>query len=343
MSQMTYSHVASPSALQHLAPGTALYYQGPNGQYVHIPNMGAYQQLAPGTAIYTASQAAPTAAPTTPSAAPQSDLSATGIMQSILGPLGLSGELGQWALNLYAQSGDWNYVASQLPSTPQFQARFPAWQTWAKEGHTAAQYVDYENTIYQAAQAAGLTPGTINQNTITSWIEGNVSASEGTQRINDAVKAVNGLDKNSQHYLAAQELGVSDGDLAAVWFDPKTALPLLENKLAAAQIGGAAYGAGINLNTGLADQLAKQGVSAGQAQTGFDQIANTQQLFAPLPGQAGQAMTQDQQVGAVFGTDASAAQQLANTAAQRKAVFQAGGGFTSSTNGITGVGAAKGA
>lgn len=341
---MTYSHVASPQALQNLAPGTALYYQGPGGQYVHIPNMGAYQHLAPGTAIYTASQAAATAAPSTPSAADtQSNLSATMIMQSILAPLGLTAELGQWALNLYAQSGDWNYVSSQLPNTPQFQTRFPAWGTWAKEGHTAAQYVDYENTIYQTAHAAGFIPGTINENTITSWIDGNVSAAEGVQRINDTVKAVNGLDKNSEHYLAAQELGVSDGDLASVWFDPKTSLPLLENKLAAAQIGGAAYGAGINLNTTLADQLAKQGVSASQAQSGFNQMANSQQLFAPLPGQAGQPMTQEQQVGGTFGTDAAAQQQIANVQAQRKAVFQAGGSFSSSSTGITGVGAAKGA
>lgn len=276
------------------------------------------------------------------STSPQ-DLTASGVIASILDPLGLASQLSQWALDTYAQSGDWNYVSSQLPSTPQFQARFPAWNTWSQEGGTAAGYVQYENSVYQSAHAEGITPGLITADTITNFINNKVSAPEVQQRLQDASKAVTALDPNSQSYLAAQELGISKGDLAAYFIDPKNALPLLEQKISAAQIGGAAANAGINLGTDLAGNLVNNGVSQSQAQSGFAQMANSQQLFAPLPGQQGSTMTQAQQVGATFGTDNAAAQQVAQTAAARKAAFNTGGGPTSTSTGFVGAGVNRGA
>lgn len=267
------------------------------------------------------------------------------LLQSVLTAYGLTGLDMNAAWQAYVNSGDnIDYLTNTwLPTQPAFQAAFPAWSTWSKQGHNVAQYVDYQNTVYAEAHAAGFPQGVVDKDTITQFIENGVSAGEAQQRILDAGKAVYQLDKNSQDYLKLHEAGFTDGDIAAVWFDPNKALPVLENQLAAAQIGGAANRAGIDLNTNTADQLAKLGVSANQAQQGFNTVANSQQLFAPLPGQQGQAMSQDQQVAGTFGTDAAAAQQIANTQAQRKAVFQTGGTFTSTSQGFTGAGAARGA
>lgn len=344
MSAMTFSHVANPAALAHLAPGTALYYQDSPGHYAHIPSMAAYQQLAPGTAIYTGT---PAAAPTTtapaaaqPTANTGIGLSAKATITQTLASYGL-GDLADWAWNLYLQSGSTDYVWSQLPQQPAFKQRFPAYQQLAASGRgiSVAQYLNYEQTVDQLAQAEGFPKGFITPDTVTNFLLGNVSTSEVQQRFKDATQVATQLPAQDVAYLQRMT-GLGTGDLAAYFIDPKQALPLLEQKIAAAQIGGAAARAGVNLDTDLATGLAQQGVSASQAQQGFDQFAQDQQLFAPLPGQAGSGMSQAQQVGAVFGTDAQATQALKATAAQRVATFQAGGSFSSNSTGFSGVGAA---
>jgi hypothetical protein len=213
-----------------------------------------------------------------------------------------------------------------------------------KEGRgiTVADYRNYINNAQDEAHAAGFPTGTITQDTITNWLLGGVNGQEAQQRILDASTAVHQLDKNSQSYLAMRELGVSDGEIASVFFDEKTALPLLENKLKAAQIGGAAMGAGIDAGTGLTNQLALSGVTAGQAQAGFAQLAQSQQLLSALPGQSGPTIGQDQAAQGILGTNGSAAQQLMNVANQRKAAFQQGGSFTATSTGVVGAGSAKG-
>lgn len=291
------------------------------------------------TQTQLAAQASTQAAQTS---AQQNQLSADGVMHSILDPLGLD-SLSQWALNMYAQSSDWNYVASQLPTTPQFQVRFPAWGKWQSEGGTAASYVSYENTVNQLAHQENLTPGLINQDTITNFINNGVSASEVQQRFQDATKAATGLDPNSEAYLRHQELGLTTGDLASIFIDPKQALPLLEQKLAGAQIGGAALNAGINIDTGLAGNLVNAGVSQSQAQSGFAAISNQQQLYSALPGQRGPSLDQTQQANAQFGLDPNAAQQVKNTAQQRLAAFQTGGAYASNSQGFVGAGTSRGA
>lgn len=290
---------------------------------------------------YLASGGGPSAAGGQPAAT----LDGKAILQTILDSYGLSGLDINAAWNAYVSSGDnIDYLTNTwLPTQKAFQAAFPAWEAWSKQGGTVASYVQYQNTVHQEARAAGFADGTIDQDTISAWINNGVSATEAQERILDASKVVNQLDKNSQEYLATREMGLSDGDLASIWFDPNKALPLLETKLAAAQIGGAAAGAGIGLGTSLAEQLARQGVTGQQAQQGFGDIANQQQLYGQLPGQQGAALSQAQQVGAEFGTDASAAQKVKQTAAQRVAAFQTGGGPAQTSQGFTGAGVSRGA
>lgn len=277
----------------------------------------------------------------------QATLDGRTMLQQFLANYGLSSINLDSAWNAYVSSGsNIDYWSNTwLPQQAAFKTAFPAYDQLMKEGRgiTVADYRNYQLNAYSEAHAAGFPDGTITQDTITNWLLGGVNAQEAQQRIQDASAAVHQLDKNSQSYLAMREMGVSDGDLAAVFFDEKTALPVLENKLKAAQIGGAATSAGIDAGTGLANQLALNGVTQNQAQAGFAQLANSQQLLSALPGQAGSTIGQDQAAQGIFGTDASAAQQLQNTANQRKAVFSAGGGFTSNSSGVTGAGQARGA
>lgn len=269
------------------------------------------------------------------------------ILQNFLTQYGLTGINLDSAWAAYVSSGsNIDYWANTwLPTTQAFKTAFPAYDQLMKEGRgiTVADYRNYQLNAYAQAHAAGFPDGVVNQNTITNWLLGGVNAQEAQQRIQDASAAVHQLDKNAQSYLTVRELGLTDNDLAAAFFDPNTALPVLENKLRGAQIGGAALNAGIDLNTGLANDLVNAGVSQSQAQTGFGAIANQQQLYQALPGQQGPTLSQDQQVGAQFGTNPGAAQQVKNTAAQRTAVFKQGGGVASTSQGLVGAGVAVGA
>jgi hypothetical protein len=317
---------------------TTVYSDGNGNITVNGVTMTAQQYLAQGGAAGFGMGAAQ------PS---QATLDGRTMLQQFLNNYGLSGINLDSAWNAYVSSGsNIDYWSNTwLPQQAAFKAAYPAYDQLMKEGRgiTVADYRNYQLNAYAEAHAAGFPDGTVNQDTITSWLLGGVNGQEAQQRILDASKAVNGLDKNSKAYLQLREMGVSDGDLAGVFFDEKNALPSLENKLAAAQVGGAAASAGFDLGTNLANQLALAGVSQPQAQQGFGQLANSKELLGALPGQTGPTISQDRATSAVFGQDANAARQLQRRAAQREATFQQGGGFTQTNQGFTGAGASKGA
>jgi len=82
--------------------------------------------------------------------------------------------------------------------------------------------------------------------------------------------------------------------------------------------------------------LAAQEISSAEARQGFANIAGAQQLFGALSSQE-QAISQEEQIGAVFGTNPAAAQRVRQRAAQRTAEFQGGGGFAAQGSEVTGL------
>lgn len=269
-------------------------------------------------------------------------LNGQAIVSQILAQYGLQ-SLASGALSAYINSGDSSdYLSYWITQQPAFNAAYPAYNQLAAEGKgiTLDDYQNYNQTVAQLSQAAGLPQGFITTDDITQYLLNGVSTSEVQSRFQDAAKIVNQLPAEDVNYLT-REVGVSQGDLAAYWINPTNALPLIEQKLAAAQVGGAAARAGTDLNTGLANQLSQLGVSSSQAQTGFDAINQQQQLYAQLPGQSQQAISQADQVGAQFGTNPTAGAQVAANAAQQRAQFASGGSFANSSTGYTGVGTAN--
>lgn len=327
-------------------PGQALYIQNPDGSFTHLSpgQLTHIEQTQPGVRIYSSSNATQPTTTVADQTATQSDqLSAKGIIAQTLDAVGL-GSLGSWAWQQYLTSGSVDYVMSQLPNQPQFQTMYPDYQQLAKNGvgMSVQQLHDYNVQMTQLASQFNLpagfaTPQIAAQYRLKGW---NISAVQ--EQFKEASAIVNNqLPQEDLNYLQ-NEIGLSKGDLAAYWINPDHALPLLQNKLASAQIGGAAARQGINLNQDLAAQLANQGVSGSQADQGFGHMATDQQLFHPLPGQPGQSFTQAQQVGAEFGTNGAAQQALAQARSDRLAPFQARGGFTGNSQGLVGAGTAIG-
>lgn len=231
-------------------------------------------------------------------------------------------------------------IGDALVNTPEFQARFPANAIRRAKGlpeYSVSEYIGMERGYKNAMQGSGLPSGFYDDSTdFSNLIAGDVSVAEVQDRINQGFRAVS--EANPEVIKQMKDLyGVGEGDLAAYFLDPEKATPLLTRQARAAQIAAEAQRqAQTTIGASQAELLAREGVTAQQAQTGFKQIAIEQQLYQGLPGETG-ALTLEEQMGAVFGTNEAARQRIETRRRQRQAQFEAGGGFAESQTGVVGL------
>jgi hypothetical protein len=185
-------------------------------------------------------------------------------------------------------------VALNLQNQPAFEATFPAIKQRVAAGLppiTPAEYLSTEDSYTQTLVSAGINPTSIDLNDL---IAKDVSPTELNDRIQQGYVAVAMAPQDVIHAMQSY-YGVTPGQLVQHFTDPDISESVLLQQAAAAQIGGAATGSGFMganqanmqtpVNAALAKQLAQQGVTYSQAQTGFAQLANEAQLYTPLPGQ----------------------------------------------------------
>jgi hypothetical protein len=160
-------------------------------------------------------------------------------------------------------------------------------------------------------------------------------------------------DPATRQALAAQ--GVDFGHLLAYYLDPKKAEPMLTNKANQAQLQGYAQKVGIaNLTPTMAQELTQQAKSTAnldgtfttaEEQKALDVAAQGQGLTATAPGGNAPTVDTNQLIGTKLagfgGTTQAEAQQAVQQAVQGQAApFNKAGGYSSSTQGVTGIGPA---
>lgn len=101
------------------------------------------------------------------------------------------------------------------------------------------------------------------------FIAGDVSPAELEDRIATAQNRV--INAPSDVKIALQQFypGITNGDILAYTLDPEKGLLDIKRKVTAAEIGGAALGAGLVTDVARAEELAKFGVTAEKAREGF--------------------------------------------------------------------------
>lgn len=232
-------------------------------------------------------------------------------------------------------------VLGRIRQTDQYKKRFAANAARRAAGYNAiseAEYVNLENSYRQLMRSSGLPQGFYDQaEDFTNLISGDVSVAELSNRINEGYLAVQ--QANPQVITEMRRLyGVDDSKLAAYFLDPTKATPILLRQAQAAQIAGeATLQAQRELTAVQAEQLAVAGVSPEQARQGFQTIAQAEELFVPLPGTTEQAITQEEQIAGVFGTQSAAQQRLRQRSRERAAAFEAGGRFAGQGTTVTGL------
>ena len=260
-------------------------------------------------------------------------------LQTLLSRFGL-GEL-QGAVQNIITSGavdisDPNAIIFAIRGESAYKRRFAANEARVRKGLPEldpASYVGLEEAYRDLMRANGLPVGFYDQQSdFQKLIEGDVSAAELQGRIQQGYRRVRDADPEVRRQM--RELyNVDDQALTAYFLDPEKAAPLLERQARAAEI--AARGreqARLQLTATQAEQLAARGITAEEAQARFAERGALEGLYTPMTGE--QAISDE--LGATFGYNVQARQDLERRRRERLAEFQGGGGFARTTGATSG-------
>lgn len=246
--------------------------------------------------------------------------------------------LTNWAILLIQDGASEAQIEIALWETPEFKNRFSGIFVREKAGLppiSPAEYLEYE---FIARQLSSTWDIPLNQSEINDLIGLDVSARELEERFNIASTAV---------YLTPPEdraefqrlFGVTTGQLAKYWMDPKKEFPLLQQQFVAGRIAGAAVRSGFGQITAeQATRLYQTGMQPEQAVEGFGQLYEMREVFQPIDATE-EELTRDQQIGLLAG-DSALAQLVETRARRRQAEFAGGGEFAAGQEGFKGTGAA---
>ena len=169
-----------------------------------------------------------------------------------------------------------------LRSTPEYQKRFAANKDRIAKGLTALnekEYLGLEDQYQNIMRNYGLpasyyAKGDLGrQEGFEKLIANDVSATELEDRVMTAQSRVINANPEIKQALRSFYPDITDGDILAYTLDPTKALTDIKRKVTAAEIGGAALGAGLKTSQLAAEGLAGYGVTKQQAQQGYGAIA----------------------------------------------------------------------
>lgn len=179
------------------------------------------------------------------------------------------------------------------PLAVAFQKRFPANKERLAAGKPAIDPADYlraEKAYAQIFQSYGVSNLAKNE-LLSSFIAGDVSATEVSDRIALAINRVQNADANTKAILKRNYPELTTGDIVGAMLNPKDGLPALQRKVQIAEIGGAALAQKLdtslaggtkasdvfgNVTTGSMglEELASLGITKEEAQKGYAQVAS---------------------------------------------------------------------
>lgn len=234
------------------------------------------------------------------------------------------------------QGYDPDAVMVLIRTTPEYKQRFPAMEALAKKGRaiSEAAYIEYEKQAAGLERRYGFPTGML-MDSVTDLLTNEVSASELNDRVilasAAAIQAPDDIKNQFMNYY-----GIDVGGLAAYFLDPTKATPLLEKQFASSVIGAEAARQGIGIDAYSAENLQGLGITQEQAREGFGTVARGRNLAQGR----GDVATQEQLIQGTFAQNEEAQRAIERAQKARTGRFQGGGGFASSTQGVTGLGTA---
>ena len=226
-------------------------------------------------------------------------------------------------------------ITLQLQETPEYKARFSANELRIKKGLqvlTPAEYLSTEDSYRQVLRSYGLTQFD-NDSYVKQFISNDVSPTELSNRVVMAVQRVQNADPAVISTMK-DYYGIGQGDVLAYVLDPEQQLPKIQRQIAAAEIGVAARTQGLETGVAVAEQLAAQGISMGEAQKGYATIADilpTAEKLSAIYGKTVPGYGQAEAEQEVFNSLASAQRKRQKLTATEVAAFSGSAGTTKGT------------
>jgi len=183
--------------------------------------------------------------------------------------------------NLITDDTSEGELTIMLRETPAYQKRFAANKTRITGGLRAlneAEYLGMEDKYQTIMRNYGLpasyyTKGDLGrQEGFEKLIGFDVSATELEDRIMTAQSRVINAAPEVTTALKQFYPDITNGEILAYTLDPTKGLSDIKRKITAAEIGGAAIGAGLGTAVNRAEELARYGVTAQTARQGYDTI-----------------------------------------------------------------------
>lgn len=241
----------------------------------------------------------------------------------------------QWTSKRITPNMSVDDIGVALADTDAFKKRFPANETFKQAGKprfSVSQYLRLESDFARVLRNNGMPQGFYDSPAdFQQLIANEVSPEELNDRITLGYQAVRQADPQVVQQFT-RLYGIDEGKLAAYFIDPDRARPTFDRYEAQRQAQAARVAAQaqrqaqITLDAQQAEALVRADISPGDIQAGFAAIGEQQQLFAGLqPGE--EQITQAEQIGGTFGTNAQARQAIARRRRRRQAEFETGGGF----------------
>lgn len=249
------------------------------------------------------------------------------------------GSLAEWAWGRYLEGATLEQILREVYDRPEFKAVYPEYEVLASKGraYSVAELQAYRKAVVGLFRQYGIPESFYDQpEDLARFAANEVSVAEISRRVAAAAEAVYQTPPVVRAELE-RLYGVTPGEVIAFWLDERRAEPIIRQQWTAAQIAGQARTTTFGVLTqDEAERLAALGVDSQQAQRGFAELARSRELFSALD-RGETDIGREVQLGAAFGGDAAAQQQIEQRRARRLAEFSEGGGFAVSREGIAGV------
>lgn len=201
---------------------------------------------------------------------------------------------------------------------------------------TVAEVIEFRTRARQLERMYGMPDGFIDPDRL---MLADVSINELSDRVQMASSFV---DSRPDVTTELERLyGMGRGAAIAYALDPDTAQPAIIRAFNSAQVAAQATRQGFgSLSQAEAETLVGLGIDEAAAEQGFGSLARAGELRTNLEGEQQAAFTREDDLAVVAGA-AGAAQKLERRAQGRKAVFEEGGGFMATDQGVVGLGSAR--
>lgn len=289
--------------------------------------------------------------PATPAPAPTNTRQkASDLLSSTLRAWGFDDQqtngLVNWAWGKIQSGASDAEILDTLYQTPEFKAAFPEYVARQQAGLpiSVSDILNYRQSFADLTHYYGLgnvyTSADV-KSLAASLITNNVSLAEANDRIVKGFNEISNAPPEAQQIFGQWYGPTSQAALAAYFLAPDQALPNLERQVQMAEIAGAGARFNLGVGQGLAETLARQGVSQNQALQGFQQIDYLAPLFNETVTETQDLTPLGEGVGAVFGTEPGAQATLQRRQESRKAALSGSGGAFVTEKGVVGLGSAS--